>query len=69
MRKTVKNEQINIKKESAKKYLLKYIKELEIHFDLNEEEIKDIILQTFYSKCGLYKAVKKIRKLFLKCWN
>lgn len=67
MRKTVKNEKINIKKESAKKYLLKYIKELELHFDLNEEEMKDIILQTLYSKCTLYKAVKKIRKLFLKC--
>ena len=43
MGKTVKNEKINIKKESAKKYLLKYIKELEIHFDLSEDETKDII--------------------------
>ena len=67
MKKIVDCEKVNIKKEYAKKYLLKYIKELKVHFDLNECEIKDIILHTYYSNSNIYKFIKKIRRLFLKC--
>lgn len=54
----------NIKKEYAKRYLLKYIKELKVHFDLSDDEIKEILIQVYYSKSSLYLAIKNISKYF-----
>ncbi len=67
MKKTVRCEKNNINKEYAKKYLLKYIKELKVHFDLNEDEIKDILLQSYYANSNIYHVIKKIRKIFSRC--
>ncbi len=61
---TIKKEKYNIKKEYAKRYLLKYIKELKVHFDLDNDEIKEILRHIYYLKTPLYKAIKKINKLF-----
>lgn len=54
----------NIKKEYAKRYLLKYIKELKVHFDLSDDEIKEILIQVYYLKSSLYLAIKNISKYF-----
>ena len=61
---TLKEEKYNIKKEYAKRYLLKYIKELKVHFDLNDNEIKEILRSVYYLKTPLYKAIKKLNKIF-----
>ena len=53
---------IDTKKEHAKRYLLKYIKELKVHFDLSENQIKDIMKDIYYSKTFLYKMSRKIQK-------
>ncbi len=60
----VENKKNNIKKEYAKKYLLKYIKELKVHFDMNDNEIKDIMREVYYSKTKLYFLIRKIKKYF-----
>ena len=60
------NKKINTKKEHAKRYLLKYIKELEVHFDMTENETKDIIREVYYSKTPLYHFVKNVKKILRK---
>ena len=57
---------ININKEHAKKYLMKYIKELQLHFDMTEKEIKDIIMEVYYTKTSLYRMMKKMKKILRK---
>lgn len=56
----------DINKEHAKRYLLKYIKELKIHFNLDEREIKDVLISLCYSKSRIYQLYKKIRKMLKK---
>ncbi len=62
------SEKNNTKKEYAKRYLIKYIKELKVHFDLDDDCIKDIIKQIHYSKNPFYlgykKIMNKLRKLY-----
>lgn len=60
----LKNKKINIKKEYAKRYLLKYIKELKVHFDLTEKEVKDIIRDAYCSKSALYLFFVSLAKYF-----
>lgn len=60
------NKNINTKKEHAKRYLLKYIKELEVHFDMTENEIKDIIREVYYLKTPLYRLMKNMKKILRK---
>lgn len=64
MTKTFTTAKNNIKKEYAKRYLLKYIKELKVHFDLSDDEIKEILIQVYYLKSSLYLAIKNISKYF-----
>ncbi len=64
MKKTIENKKINIKKEYAKKYLLKYIKELKVHFDLSENEIKDIMKEAYLKRNSFYLFFKRIENYF-----
>lgn len=59
-----KKEKNNTKIEYAKKYLLKYIKELKVHFNLNDNEIKAALFDIYYTKTALYLALKKIKRCF-----
>ena len=63
-----KEKTLNIKKEHAKRYLLKYMRELKLHFDMTENEIKDIMKEVYYSKTALYRIIKNARK-FLRNKN
>ncbi|HIS53915.1 TPA: hypothetical protein IAA82_03065 [Candidatus Galligastranaerophilus gallistercoris] len=64
MKKLHKAKKINFKKEYAKKYLLKYIKELKVHFDLSDNEIRDIIKQAYYSNSLYNVFVNRLMELF-----
>ena len=64
MKKLLKAKKINFKKEYAKKYLLKYIKELKVHFDLSDNEIRDIIKQAYYSNSLYNVFVNRLMELF-----
>ena len=64
MKKLNKAKKINFKKEYAKKYLLKYIKELKVHFDLSDNEIRDIIKQAYYSNSLYNVFVNRLMELF-----
>ncbi len=64
MKKLLKAKKINFKKEYAKKYLLKYIKELKVHFDLSDVEIRDIIKGAYYSNCAYCDFVNRFMELF-----
>ena len=61
-----KKEKNNTKKEYAKRYLLKYIKELKVHFDLSENHIKSILKDIYYSKTVFYHIFKRVKKFFRK---
>ncbi len=55
---------VNLKKEYAKKYLLKYINELKVHFNLDEDEIKEILRTLYYVKSIPYHIIKRIKRIF-----
>lgn len=56
-----KKEKNNTKIEYAKKYLLKYIKELKVHFNLNDNEVKKALFDIYYKKTVFYNLLKKIK--------
>lgn len=62
----VSEKKVNINKEHAKRYLMKYIKELQLHFGMTENEIKDIMLDVYYTKTSLYHMMKKMKKILRK---
>lgn len=62
--KTIAGKKINLKKEYAKKYLLKYINELRVHFNLEDDEIKEVLRTVYYVKSAPYQIIKRIRKMF-----
>ncbi len=64
MKMTTDNKELDPKKEHAKRYLLKYIKELKVHFDLSDDKIKEIMRDVYYSQTYLYKIAKKFNKYF-----
>ena len=61
--------QENRKIEQAKRYLLKYLKELQLHFNLSEDEIKQIMLDIYYSKTHLYHIIRKAKKFLRKSYE
>lgn len=54
------------KKDNAKKYLLKYIKELKVHFNLNDKEVNEVLLSTYYTKSSLYHIIKQLNDFLRK---
>lgn len=54
------------KKDNAKRYLLKYIKELKVHFDLNDKEVNEVLLSTYYTKSSLYHIIKQLNNFLRK---
>lgn len=64
MKKQCEEKNINPKKEYAKKYLLKYIKDLKVHFDLEDAEVRDIIKHAYCKNSLCCFLIEKIGKFF-----